>query len=485
LLSCYTIVNWLFRRSLILILFCISAIISKAQICTGSLGDPVVNINFDNGNSGNVPGYNYASSACPNDGDYTITSSSTGCFGGTWLNVTSDHSGSGKFMLVNASFNPGDFFLTTVTDLCPNTTYEFAAWIMNVLVQRNGIKPNITFKIETPAGVLLQQYSTGDIPETAAPLWKQYGFYFTTPVNNPVIVLRMTNNAPGGIGNDIALDDITFRPCGPAIITAAIQGNSDTVDVCEGGADEFTLNGAVSVGYTLPVYQWQVSNDGAASWKDIAGANSLNYLRKPTAAGNYWYRLSVTEQSAISFTACRISSGIVAINVHEKPVVNAGADKVMFAKDSVILDGAVAADVAFFYWTPAQFLSNANLLSAAASPPVDMAYTLYAESVFGCPNNDEVKVKVIPGVFVPNAFSPNGDTKNDRWHIPYLDPLFGAAVSVFNRYGQLVYHIEGGIVDWDGMFRGVAQEAGAYIYHIRYKKNNGEVNLKGTVMLIR
>jgi hypothetical protein len=111
--------------------------------------------------------------------------------------VLHDHTGNGAFMLVNASYNPSDFFVTTVTDLCPNTTYEFAAWIMNVLVPRNGIKPNITFSIETPSGTVLQQYMTGDVPETSSPVWRQYGFFFSTPTNNAVIVLRMTNNAPG------------------------------------------------------------------------------------------------------------------------------------------------------------------------------------------------------------------------------------------------------------------------------------------------
>jgi gliding motility-associated-like protein len=483
----YTILAFSFYRYLLIAVFCMAAIAAKAQICTGSLGDPVVNINFNPGNTGNVPanGYIFTSGSCPNDGYYTVTNSSTGCFNGTWLNVTADHTGGGRFMLVNASFSPGDFFLTTVSDLCPNTTYEFAAWIMNVLQPRNGIKPNITFSIETPSGVVLQQYASGDIPETASPFWKQYGFYFTTPINNPIIVLRMTNNAPGGIGNDLALDDITFRPCGPALITAAIQGNADTVDVCEGSTDEFTFNGSLSVGYTQPVYQWQVSTNAGGSWADISGANGINYLRKPTVAGNYWYRLAVTEQSAISFTACRIASDIVAVNVHAKPLVNAGPDKVIFRGDSVTLNGTVDTDVPVYYWNPTLYLNNASLLNPSASPPSDMTYTLFGESAFGCPNNDEVKIRVIPGVFVPSAFTPNGDSKNDRWRIPYLDPLFGAVVNVFNRYGQLVYHTQGGIVDWDGNYGGLPQPSGAYVYHIRYKKNNGEASLKGTVILIR
>jgi hypothetical protein len=83
---------------------------------------------------------------------------------------------------------------------------------MNVINRFNAIRPNITFKIETTSGTVLHQFSTGDIIEIR-PCGK-YGFYFTTPAINNGIVLRMTNNAPGGIGNDLALDDIfpTLRP---------------------------------------------------------------------------------------------------------------------------------------------------------------------------------------------------------------------------------------------------------------------------------
>ncbi len=460
---------------------------AKAQLCNGSLGDPVVNIDFGSGggtNPGFTPSaaYTYTSSSCPNDGFYTITNSTSGCFGNSWLTVNSDHTGNGAFMLVNASFIPGDFFVSTVTDLCPNTTYEFAAWIMNVLA-RNGIKPNITFRIETTGGMVLQQYSTGDIPETFTASWRQYGFYFTTPSTNPVIVLRMTNNAPGGIGNDLALDDITFRPCGAGIITAAMQGNSDTVHVCEGNTNNYTFTGTVSSAYATPLLQWQVSKDSGKKWQDISGANSLTYTRLPTNPGAYWYRLSVTDRSTAGISSCRISSNIVAVNVHASPYVNAGPDRIVFTGDSILLNGVVISENPVYYWDPPNYLNNNNLLTPSASPPADMRYTIFATSAYGCTNNDEVFVKVAAGIFVPNAFTPNNDGKNDNWRIPFLDPQFGAVVNVYNRFGQLVYHVEGATVDWDGTLNGMPQAAGAYVYYIKFK--SGHADMKGSIVLIR
>lgn len=471
----------------VLVFFALASCFSiNAQLCTGSLGDPVVNITFGSGGSNSgytaTNAYIYNSSSCPNDGYYTITTSTANCFGNTWHTVGSDHTGNGAFLLVNATLTPGDFFVTTVNNLCPNTTYEFAAWVMNVINRFNAIRPNITFKIESTSGNLLHQFSTGDIIETSSPIWKQYGFYFTTPASNNGIVLRMTNNAPGGIGNDIALDDITFRPCGP-IITSAIQGYSDTVNICDGNTNLYTLTSTVSSSYISPVYVWQVSADAGKTWKDIPAANSLSYLRNPTIAGVYWYRLAVNELSSVGVVGCRIASNYVVINVHAKPLVNAGQDRVIFNGENTTLDGNVTGEDPVFYWEPPDNLSDINILAPIASPASEKKYTLYATSAFGCKNEDAMMIKVVAGIFVPTGFTPNGDGKNDRWHIPFLDPSLGATVRVYNRYGQVVYAVEGKTVDWDGVFNGKPQATGIFVYYISFK--NGRKDMKGTFTLIR
>ena len=477
---------FVFLRSVFTVLVSAFAFSVNAQLCTGSLGDPVVNVTFGSGGSNSgytaTNAYTYTGSPCPNDGFYTITNSTSNCFGNTWHTINSDHTGNGAFMLVNATFTPGDFLVTTVNDLCPNTTYEFAAWLMNVVSRLGSIKPNITFSIETTGGNILQQFSTGDIPETSSPLWKQYGFFFTTPASNNGIVLRMTNNAPGGIGNDIALDDITFRPCGPVIISS-IQGNPDTVNICEGNTNLYTLTSTVSSVYISPVYQWQVSADAGITWKDIPGANTITWPRSATGAGIYWYRLAVNEQSSAGTTACRIASNYVVINVHAKPIVHAGADRIIFNGENVNLQGVVMGEDPVFYWDPPDNLSNIHILDPIASPASEKKYSLYATSAFGCQNEDEMIIKVVAGIFVPTAFTPNNDGKNDKWRVPFLDPMLGATVRVYNRYGQLVYQVESKTVEWDGTFNGTLQASGTFVYHISF--TNRRKDMKGTFTLIR
>ena len=99
----------------------------------------------------------------------------------------------------------------------------------------------------------------------------------------------MTNNAPGGCGNDILLDDITFRACGP-LVTATINGLADSVDVCTGDNSVFTLTANVSAGYTDPVYQWQTSVNNGASWTNVPGATSYNICK---ATDSYSGSLSI------------------------------------------------------------------------------------------------------------------------------------------------------------------------------------------------
>lgn len=462
------------------ILFCTP--LAQGQLCTGSLGDPVININFSPGSILPVaPGYTYTSSSCPNDGYYTITGSTSGCFNNAWHTVNSDHTGGGGFMLVNASYTPGDFFVAKVSGLCPSTTYEFAAWMINVL-RNTGIKPNLVFSIETPSGTILKDFATGDIPETSGPLWKQYGFYFTTPPDNAEIVLRIRNNAPGGGGNDIGLDDITFRPCGP-LITTEIQGFSNPVDVCKDSAGTYTLTADVSTGFSDPVYFWQISLDKGTTWQDIPGAGNLSYIASPDSAGSYYYRLSVSERSGLVNGGCRVASSNLVINIHSNPFVDAGPDRTIFAGDTITLQASAAGQSPTYLWSPPDDLSDPLELTPLAFPGENRLYTLTVTTQFGCFASDEVLVKAAAGIFIPTAFTPNGDGLNDRWHIPFLDPVMDALVVVYNKYGEEVYRAKAAMVDWDGTMKGKMQPSGTYIYSVRFSTSRKP--MQGILLLVK
>ncbi len=376
----------------------------NAQLCQGSLGDPVVKITFGAGANPGPPlgaattNYQYFSADCPNDGLYTVRNSTSNCFGNSWQNLTHDHTGdpNGYFMLVNASLQPNDFYVNTVSGLCPGTTFEFAAWITNVLLpsacNANGIKPNITFSIETVDGTKLATSNSGDIPSSLSPVWKQYGFFFTTPPGISDVVIRMTNNAPGGCGNDLALDDITFRPCGPLITPFIINLNTDTAIIkCEADTTALMLGATISGGYTSPQYQWQLSTNNGVTWADIPGAVNTTYKRLPTPIGRYQYRLTVAQQGNIGLSSCRVASSALTITVNATPVATAVNNGPKWAGSSITLTASGAATYA---WTgPGNF--NAKGTSVTVPNPVNNGtYYVTATSSDGCTTLDSTRLTV-------------------------------------------------------------------------------------------
>ena len=323
-------------RIVFLLTLILSNIIVHGQLCQGSLGDPIVNITFGSGSnpgpslSAATTSYSYVGVDCPNDGQYAVRNSTNNCFG-SWHNLQSDHTGNpgGYFMLVNASFQPSAFYVDTVNLFCSNTLYEFAAWTMNVVRTTTcgggtTILPNLSFNIETTNGVVLQTYNTGDIPVTFNPTWTQYGFFFSAPAGVTRVVLRITNNAPGGCGNDLALDDITFRPCGPKV-DAMIDGSGTAKDICQKTSEQVSLSATISSGFNDPFIQWQHSDNNGTTWNDIPGANNTNLIQNftsTTAPGTYLYRMSVAKRENSTIALCRINSIVLTIRVNPLPIVS-------------------------------------------------------------------------------------------------------------------------------------------------------------------
>ena len=623
---------------------------ATAQVCNGSLGDPVVNVNFGHGgNPGNqlnaaTTSYTFTSTACPNDGSYTIVNSTANCFSKSWHSIPEDHTPNdvnGYMMLVNASNNPGDFYVDTVKGLCANTKYELGAWIVNVILptscNNNSIRPNLVFNIETTTGSILGTYTTGNILPTNSPTWKQYGLFFTTPLTASTVVIRITNTAAGGCGNDLALDDITFRPCGPTINAADPINNQTSFDYCKGASQNVSILADIGSGYLAPALQWQFSSDSGSNWTDILGETFTSYRFTQTALGIYKYRMSVADGSNIAIKSCRVVSNAVTfsifdlpfatasanspvcekrpieliatgggtyswtgpagfistlaapkfiaqttsagrynlkainqygctnstfvnvlvkpkpiisfsstqkicegdattlkagggityqwspatglsdvniadpiarptdttnyqviitgsnncsdtatvlINVLKKPTAFAGPDKSLFIEQSTTLDALVGGTAVSFSWSPVSFLNDALLVQPTSSPLDDILYTLTVKSNAGCGEAvDDVFIKVYKGIFVPSAFSPNNDGRNDRWRIVALIGFPKATVVVYNRLGQIVFEGSGNKMEWDGTFKSQQTPMGAYTYVIDLK--NGSPLKKGMVTLVR
>ena len=323
-----------FTKQIRLVCCCLLFILSQTNgiaqnNCTGSVGNLIFNETFGAGTSqfgSQLPStttssLTYIASGCPNDGYYSIIHSCSGCYG-VWGNI-SDHTGdpNGYFMCVNGSYAPSDFYIKQISGLCGSTSYQFSAWMLNNFDVDGAILPNVTFTIQSVSGNVIATYNTGDIPDSAVPTWKQYGFVFTTSPTDTTVVLRLTNNAPGGSGNDLSLDDITFRAAGPKITTSITGFPSDTVVFCKGTVSSVHLNASVENCFVTTAYQWQISKDTGVTWMDIAGANDTSYNYLVTNLGIYLFRLKVAStNNNLSNPNCNVLSANLYVKVNAASV---------------------------------------------------------------------------------------------------------------------------------------------------------------------
>ena len=416
---------------LILITFALHASAqTQSETCNGSLGDPVINQDFGTGTSpgpqlpNGVTDMSYTTNNDPQDGSYTIATSLTGANNThpyTWYNVPHDHSWytngnnpNGYMMIVNASYAPSVFFTQTANGLCPNTKYYFSAYILNLMIPgpitASYSHPDITFSIETTDGTVQQTIATGPIPaspyDTGPTNWIQYGAFVTTPANATSLVVKMTNNAPGGNGNDFALDDITFRACGPIIEEGfGSTGGPSTQYICQGSNAVYTLQTQVITDGT-PAYQWQYNYHGVG-WSDISGktASSLDIGFVDADTGSYKYRLGVANGSAITEIGCRVYSPPLTVFVNPRPVVPPIPDQTICETYPLTL---TASGGATYTWTGPNMRPTAQnpLVINNVTPANAGIYTVVATSDAGCPAPPvKVNVAVIPKV-VP-AISPD------------------------------------------------------------------------------
>lgn len=89
-------------------------------------------------------------------------------------------------------------------------------------------------------------------------------------------------------------------------------------------------------------------------------------------------------------------------------------------------------------------------------------------------------------LYIPNAFSPNGDGKNDILSIKTQDRFKGFIFEIYNRWGQLIFSTNQPSVGWDGSFSGKPVDMGVYHYYVRYVCDDQKIRTKkGDVIILR
>lgn len=288
-----------------------------AQVCDGYLGDNIYyQGDFGSGTDNIVqtdpniaPGYTYTTTPPPPDGTYLITNDMKKWANKyNWLEIQDNSPDpNGYMMVVNASYEPGLFFIQEITGLCENTLYAFTLDLINVIPPGgNLIKPKIKFLIND-----VERYNTGEVPEDAK--WHTYGFTFSTAPGQTSVILKLENDAPGGYGNDLAIDNISFRPCGPEA-TVLPKGVSK---VCSENFTPYQLT-AELIGdqYKTPFIQWQQSLNRGYSWTDIPDSTGPTFHHNNSKRNFYYYRYIVgNSEEHVRNSKCRVTSNTKVVEV--------------------------------------------------------------------------------------------------------------------------------------------------------------------------
>ena len=288
------------------------------------------------------------------------------------------NSNAGYMLIVNSAFKVDSAFQQTVTGLCPNTYYEISCWIRNLCSKcgcdsngkgatnsagppyyiptapgdSSGVYPHLIFEVNGA-----DHYTTGDIPYTGT--WVKKGFMYLTGPSQTSFTLKIFNNAPGGGGNDWALDDISVNTCSPDMS----YGPTTAPLVCYGNA--MTIYDTIwSNTNSYIYYQWQRSTDSGSTWTNVTLATGpatptwngttwqyvASYTVPPTAtllsdsADQYRVQVSTTAGN-LSVTGCRYTEAGSAITLQ---ILDCG---IPLESRIISFSGKVVDTKAELYWT--------------------------------------------------------------------------------------------------------------------------------------
>lgn len=297
-------------------------------------------------------------------------------------------------------------------------------------------------------------------------------YYLWTPatgLNNPTIqnpkaapLVTTTYHVVGSIGKCIAQDDITITP---VPYPAANAGPDETI--CLGQSAQLNASGG-------SIYSW--SPAAFLSATNIPNPVSVNPI------DNVRYIVTVRDvlgcPKPVKDTMLLTVANIIADAGPRDTSVVLGQPLQLNAGGSIN-----------YAWTPTTWLSNPAISNPIALPQNDIEYVVRVSNNFGCFDTDSIRVhvfKIKPDLYVPNAFTPNGDGNNDIFKPIPIGMKSVDIFRVYNRWGQMLYSGTGNGAGWDGTFGGKGQETATYVWYAEgVDYLNNRIKKKGTVILIR
>ncbi len=228
------------------------------------------------------------------------------------------------------------------------------------------------------------------------------------------------------------------------------------------------------------------SSNGSAAITVSGGTPGFVYLWSSGSSND-----TITNLATGSYT-CTITDAngctqvtTVLVGLSGSAIADAGIDVTITQGNSTILTGSGGIT---YSWTPANSLDCPTCQTPNATPSVTTTYILTVTDSLGCSDTDTVTVYVdiICGeVYLPSAFSPNGDNQNDIYYVRgnCIEVL---QFEIYNRWGELVFTTTTTAEGWDGIWRGKECEAAVFTYFIRATMMDGSLfEDEGSISLVK
>lgn len=211
-------------------------------------------------------------------------------------------------------------------------------------------------------------------------------------------------------------------------------------------------------------YRWTADNGFTSDQESPVITNA-----SLSDSGNYYVQTSLN--------GCKSDSSVIRVIIHPEPHISLGQDRTICEGDIGILDAGI---FSYYLW---QDSSHTRMFSVTM-PGI---YSVEVTNSYGCRNSDTIifTEKCPPRIFIPDAFSPNGDGLNDQFVI-VTDGLMHFEIRIFDRWGENVFHSTDPGISWNGTYKGSFCPIGTYTYMIYTTDNDAIIrNFHGIVTLVR
>jgi gliding motility-associated-like protein len=267
-----------------------------------------------------------------------------------------------------------------------------------------------------------------------------------------------------GCYNSSANVVVTVNPLPVAVLDPA-----DTVALCEGG-----ILSIRTTPLNLAEYTWY----HGTQQQSISGSNILNV----TQGGTYHVKIRNT------ITGCTNTSEETFVTTYAPPPILASNDTIIAMNQPYTLNvhGITNVQVDHYEWEPSTGLNDPSIYHPTTTLTHDQEYLVKAFYPSGCFATDKVLIRVLkgPAFYIPSAFSPNEDSRNDLLQCIAVGIKSFKYFDIYNRYGQRIFNTANLSTGWDGKWKGRQMDTGTYVYLAEGTDFSGKnVIAKGTVTI--